>query len=124
MNPSLNVTCQVLGEQSITVLRLAGRLDANTVSQLERALTDAHISGHRTIVMDLGELTYISSSGLRVLLTGRNNARKRKGDILLCNLRPAVREVLEMVGFSAIFPIFENLEQAMDAAFAISNREN
>jgi len=124
MIPSLNVTCRVLSEQSITVLSLAGRLDANTVSQLERALTDAYISGHRTIVMDLGELTYISSSGLRVLLTGRNNARKRKGDILLCNLRPAVREVLEMVGFSAIFPIFENLEQAMDAAFVISNREN
>jgi anti-anti-sigma factor len=124
MTSSLSITSQSLAEQSIAMLSLAGRLDANTVSQLERALTDAQLAGHRAIVIDLGELIYISSSGLRVLLTGRGNARKRGADILLCNLQPAVREILEMVGFSAIFPIFESREQAVAAALATSDREN
>ncbi len=122
MNSSLNITSQPLAEQSVVMLSVAGRLDANTVSQLERALTDAQLSGHRAIVIDLGELTYISSSGLRVLLTGRSNARKRGGEILLCNLQPAVREILEMVGFSAIFPIFGSCEQAVAAALTTSDQ--
>jgi anti-sigma B factor antagonist len=124
MTSFLHITSQSLPEQSIAMLSLAGRLDANTVSQLERALTDAQLAGYRAIVIDLGELVYISSSGLRVLLTGRGNARKRGTDVLLCNLQPAVREVLEMVGFSAVFPIFESREQAVAAALATSNREN
>jgi len=122
MTSSLNITSQPLAEQSVVMLSVAGRLDANTVSQLERALTDAQLSGHRAIVIDLGELTYISSSGLRVLLAGRSNARKRGGEILLCNLQPTVREILEMVGFSAIFPIFGSREQAVAAALTTSDQ--
>lgn len=120
MISSLNVTSQRLEDRSVTILRLAGRLDATTVSQLERALTDAQLSGDRAIVIDLSDLTYISSSGLRVLLTGRSNARKRGGEVFLCSLRPPVREVFEMVGFTAVFTIFDTLEQAMEAAAAAS----
>ncbi len=118
MISTLSVTSQKLEGQSIAVLRLAGRLDATTVSQLERALTDAQLSGDRVIVIDLSDLTYISSSGLRVLLTGRSNARKQGGDVFLCNLRAPVREVFEMVGFTAVFTIFDTLEQATEAAKA------
>lgn len=120
MIASLNVTSQRLENQSVTILRLAGRLDATTVSQLERALTDAQLSGDRAIVIDLSDLAYISSSGLRVLLTGRSNARKRGGEIFLCGLRPPVHEVFEMVGFTAVFTIFDTLEQAMEAAATLS----
>ncbi|BCX02634.1 MAG: anti-sigma factor antagonist [Candidatus Roseilinea sp.] len=120
MIASLNVTSQRLENQSVTILRLAGRLDATTISQLERALTDAQLSGDRVIVIDLSDLAYISSSGLRVLLTGRSNARKRGGEVFLCSLRPPVREVFEMVGFTAVFTIFDTLEQAMEAAAAAS----
>lgn len=116
MIASLNITIQKLEDRSITVLRLAGRLDATTVSQLERALTDVQFSGDRAIIIDLSDLTYISSSGLRVLLTGRSNARKRGSEVFLCRLRPSVREVFEMVGFTAVFTIFDTLEQAIEAA--------
>ncbi|MCL6510222.1 MAG: STAS domain-containing protein [Anaerolineae bacterium] len=120
MISSLNVTSQRVEGQSTAVLKLAGRLDATTVGQLERALTDAQLSGNRVIVIDLSDLTYVSSSGLRVLLTGRSNTRKRGGEVFLCSLRPPVREVFEMVGFTAVFTIFDTLEQAMEAAAAVS----
>jgi anti-sigma B factor antagonist len=118
MMSSLNVTSQRIEGRSTAVLKLAGRLDATTVSQLERALTEAQLLGDRVIVIDLSQLNYVSSSGLRVLLTGRSNARKRGGEVFLCSLRPPVREVFEMVGFTAVFTIFDTCEQAMEAAAA------
>lgn len=122
MISSLSITSQRLDAQAITVLKLQGRLDAHTVGQLERALTEAQLSGDRAIVIDLSELNYVSSSGLRVLLTGRSNARRRGGDIFLCSLRPPVREVFEIVGFVAVFSIFDTLEQAVEAATMANKR--
>lgn len=87
---------------------LSGRLDAATSSQLEKALDRAAVS---TIAIDMTKLSYISSSGLRVLLTARRKARERSGDLILCGLTQNVRDVFDMVGFSALFTIRESLDQ-------------
>lgn len=88
---------------------LVGRLDAATSSQLERALNRALSA---TIVLDMSRLTYVSSSGLRVLLTARRKARERNGDVVLCGLTQNVRDVFNMVGFSALFTIRDSLDEA------------
>jgi anti-anti-sigma factor len=103
-------------QKPIPVLQVSGRLDASTVSVLERALLRAFSLGARAIVVDMGEVTYISSSGLRVLLTARRQARERGGDILLCALSPNVRDVLDMVGFTALFSIYNTLDDAQQTA--------
>jgi anti-anti-sigma factor len=103
-------------QNPIPVLQVSGRLDASTVSVLERALLRAFSLGARAIVIDMGEVTYISSSGLRVLLTARRQARERGGDILLCALSPNVRDVLDMVGFTALFSIYNTLDDAQQTA--------
>ena len=100
----------------IPILGVTGRLDASTVSILERSLVRALSTGARVIVIDMGEVTYISSSGLRVLLTTRRQARERGGDVLLCALSPNVRDVLDMVGFTVLFSIFTSVEDAKQAA--------
>ena len=64
----------------------------------------------------MSQLTYVSSSGLRVLLSARSASRKRGGDLFLCALSPSVREVFDMVGFSAIFSLFDTVEMGMEAA--------
>jgi anti-anti-sigma factor len=51
-----------------------------------------------------------------VLLSARTAMRKKGGDIFLCALSPSVREVFDMVGFSAIFSLFETVEMGMEAA--------
>jgi anti-anti-sigma factor len=96
----------------IPVLQITGRLDASTVSILERAILRAFTLGARVIIIDMGEVTYISSSGLRVLLTARRQARERGGDLLLCSLSPNVRDVLDMVGFTVLFSIQGTLDDA------------
>jgi anti-anti-sigma factor len=122
MNPSLTIVSEELTDLPIVVFKLSGRLDAGTVSQLERSLTDCFVSGRRAIVFDMSKLTYISSSGLRLLLSARTTARKHDGDIFLCALSSNVREVFEMVGFLAIFGMYDTLDQAMVAATQLVNR--
>lgn len=116
MNATMSIASERNGDSPITVLRLAGRLDASTVGHLERALADAQTAGARAVVIDLSQLTYVSSSGLRVLLSARSSIRKKGGDLFLCALSPSVREVFDMVGFSAIFSLFESVEVGMEAA--------
>ncbi len=98
------------------LIRAHGRLDASTVSQMERALMDAHRQGGRVVLINMEALQYISSSGLRVLLSARTQTRKRGGDVFLFALSQPVREVFDMVGFSAVFSIFDTLDQALQAA--------
>lgn len=86
---------------------LTGRLDAATSSQLERALNRASAA---TIVLDMSRLSYVSSSGLRVLLTARRKARERNGDVVLCGLTQNVHDVFNMVGFSALFSIHDSVD--------------
>ena len=116
MNALLTILSERAPDSPIMILRLIGRLDASTVTQLERTLSDAQQAGVRAILIDLSQLVYVSSSGLRVMLSARSAIRKKGGDIFLCALSHPVREVFDMVGFSAIFSLFENVEMGMEAA--------
>ncbi len=103
----------------IPILAVAGRLDASTVNVLERALMRSLLQGAKVIIIDAGEITYISSSGLRVLLTARRQVRERGGDIILCTLSPNVRDVMDMVGFTALFTVFNTREESLTAALGV-----
>ncbi len=89
-----------------------GRLDAATVPVLEQALQRLLSDGQSRFVVDMSGVNYISSSGLRALLTARRQARSRGGDVVLCQLHPRVREIFEMVGFLAVFSIFGTCDEA------------
>ncbi len=107
---------------STAVIRTAGRLDASTASRLERVLTDARTKGSRVILLNLEGLEYISSSGLRVLLSARTQTRQAGGDVFLFALSQPVREVFDMVGFSAVFNIFDTMDQALQAASILAGK--
>ncbi|MCS7062330.1 MAG: STAS domain-containing protein [Anaerolineae bacterium] len=104
------------GGVAIPIIQASGRLDAGTVSILERALLRTLHSAAKVIILDLSEVTYISSSGLRVLLTCRRQLRERQGELILCALSQNVRDVFDMVGFTALFGIVDTLEQARHVA--------
>ena len=104
------------GVVSVTV---EGRLDAATVPTLEQALQRLLFDGQAKLVVDLAGVNYISSSGLRAMLTARRQARSRGGDVYLCSLHPRVREIFEMVGFVSVFGIYASRDQAA-AAFQSS----
>lgn len=96
------------------VFRIApeGRLDAVTVPAVEAVLNEHVEAGHSRLVIDLSGVTYVSSSGLRALLSARRRARAGGGDVVLCGMQPRVREIFEMVGFVSLFKIVASVEEA------------
>jgi len=66
-------------------------------------------------VVDLAQVTYLSSGGLRVLLVIAKELRERGGQVVLCCAQPNVARVLRITGFSEIFPSFDTREAALRA---------
>ncbi len=91
-------------DEGICVVEANGRLDA-AASQLEAHVASLLAEGKNKIVVDLGGLSYISSTGLRVLLVAIKRARGGSGDLELCCLSPRVHDIFRLAGFTAIFPI-------------------
>lgn len=102
-------------EKDVLVISLKGRLDAVTTPLLEKDLTELIAGGERFLVLDLGDLAYISSAGLRTLLVVTKRLREKQGRLLLASLKSVVREVFEISGFSSIIPIFESVDAAISS---------
>ena len=89
-------------DQELTIA-LEGRLDTTTAPQLEDKLKDS-LDGVTKLVFDLKALDYISSAGLRVLLSAQK-IMKKQGDMTIRNANEAVNEIFEVTGFSEILNI-------------------
>ncbi|CCA92852.1 MULTISPECIES: STAS domain-containing protein [Novosphingobium] len=96
------------------VMTLAGRLDSNTAPLLETRLP-SRIEGNPATVIDLSQVSYVSSAGLRILLKGAKVAKASGNRLALCGLAPSVREVFDISGFTAIFAIEPDLVSALAA---------
>ncbi len=86
----------------ILKIALSGRLDTTTASDLEREISD--LSGVTDLIFDFGELEYVSSAGLRVILKAQK-VMNTKGAMKLVNVNDAVMEIFDITGFSDILTI-------------------
>ena len=82
---------------------VGGRLDTNTSPELEAKINEV-AGGATKLIFDLAKLEYISSAGLRVLL-GAAQVMEGKGEMVVCNVTEAVREVFDLTGFNNVFTI-------------------
>ena len=99
--------------QNIWLIGLQGRLDQSKTPQLEAELAqqlDEH--GRFRLIIDLSEVTYINSGGLRCLVSGWRRTRQHAGDLVLCGLSSRIQEIFAMVGFDKVFQIAANVEEA------------
>ena len=84
-------------------MELAGRLDTTTAPQLEEELKK-DLDGLTELVLDFQELEYISSAGLRVLLSAQK-IMNRQGKMKIIHVNDVVQEIFEVTGFSDILTI-------------------
>jgi len=95
------------------VVVVNGRLDAVTAGEFDKE-SDSWVSGGKLhIIADLSELEYISSAGLRSILTSAKKLKSAQGSIAFCGLNGMVEEVFSVSGFSAMFPIHQNIDDAL-----------
>ncbi len=97
----------------ITILQLNGRLDAYSATDAEKKLDSLTEGGQVKIVLNLDKLEYISSSGLRVFLAQLKKVRKQQGDMRLACMKPYIKEVFDIAGFTQLFNIFDSEEAAL-----------
>lgn len=93
-------------EQDVWMVTANGRLDQTQTPQLELTLNDLLEQGRHALVVNLGEVTYINSGGLRCLVSAWRRARQQGGDLVLCGLNARLQEIFTMVGFDKVFQIY------------------
>lgn len=84
-------------------IALEGRLDTTTAPELEQALKES-LDSAQELIMDFSKLDYISSAGLRVLLSAHKSMRT-KGGMKVVNVNEIVKEVFDVTGFADILDI-------------------
>ena len=95
---------------TVTVFRLDGDLDTNPSPLAEEAFKDAIAAGASAMLVNLSDVGFVSSAGLRVLLAA---AKQLGGQLKVCGLNETVNEVFEISGFSTIFSVFPTEEEAL-----------
>jgi putative anti-sigma factor antagonist btrV len=99
----------------IAVVSLKGRLNVTTTAELEQVFTKLLEEKQTKVLVECRELEYISSAGLRVLLTAAKQFKKISGEIALAGLSQNVKQVFEISGFTSIFPIYTTQDEAVKA---------
>jgi len=97
----------------VDVLSLSGRLDAYSAAEIEKKLDSLIEGGQPNLVINLEKLEYISSSGLRVFLAALKKVKKQQGDIKLAGMKPFIKEVFDIAGFTQLFNIFDTQDAAV-----------
>lgn len=104
---------------NITVINLAGKLNAANVSSVQddilaKAGTNCHV------LLDLSHVDYLSSAGIRMLLLLYRRILDHNGMIALAGLNEDVRDVMEITGFMDLFTVYDNLNDGLKALKKVS----
>ncbi len=92
---------------------LEGRLDSTTVGQVETPFTAAVAASGRSAVIDMGGLEFLSSLGIRLLLSSSRPVTRRGGKVVLFGVRPMVAEVLTAMALEQVLPMVATEEEAL-----------
>ena len=104
---------------SVDLLSIEGRMDAASAPQLKQQIDALFDQGRYRLVLDMANLEYIASPGLRVLIEARKRARDWKltdlegGDVRIANLPPRIKEVFDLTGFTSLFEIYGDTVEAV-----------
>jgi anti-anti-sigma factor len=97
------------------VVSVSGRIDSATAPELENALLGLVQAGQHNIVVNLEKADYISSAGLKALLSALMKVRKAipPGNVVISAIKPELKENFDLVGFHRLFDFYDNDSQAV-----------
>lgn len=107
----MEVTLKDINE--VSVLLFEGNLDTNTAPQAQEQIDQVIDGGSAKVLINFESLNYISSAGLRVLLTTAKKLKAASGDLKICCLNETVREVFDISGFSTILTVVSSEDDAL-----------
>ncbi len=107
----MNITTRI--QDGVTIMDISGRMDATTVTQFNEECQKLLNAGAGRIVIALAGLEYISSAGLRGILT-MGKACKAAGTVLaFCSMQAMVADMFKLSGFTSILKVYSDLDEAL-----------
>lgn len=100
-------------QDGITVMKVTGRMDATTVSIFTDECQKQLKSGAGRYIVDLGGLEYISSAGLRGILTMGKTCKAAKATLAFCSMQAMVADMFKLSGFTSILTVYSTLDEAL-----------
>jgi anti-anti-sigma factor len=107
----MNITVEK--KDQACVISIEGRIDTTNYNEFENKVNEAAGANTKFIVLNCEKMNYISSSGLRVFLILQKKMMASGGVLKICCLQPTIKEIFDISGFSSIFTIAENCEEAL-----------
>lgn len=97
-----------------SLVKVSGRVDSSNAPDLEKALQELMEQGQFRIVVDMSGLNFISSAGLRVLISTAKTCRRwNRGDVYLAALPQPIMETFELAGLTRVFKVFPDVVEAV-----------
>jgi len=92
------------------LVTVSGRVDSSTAADLEKTLLGLVQTGQKNFVVNLRDTSFISSAGLKALLSAQMKVRKAipSGDLVISEIKPEVRESFDLVGFDRLFKFYDS----------------
>ena len=102
-------------KNGINIISITGRVDAYTSEELEKNVQEKIDEGFTKLVFNFEGVTYVSSSGLRVLLATLKRLKIMDGALRLVKVKKHIKEIFEISGFAELFVFYDNLEEALNS---------
>ena len=97
----------------VSLVTVQGRVDSSTAPDFEKTLQALIQSNRSQIVLDLAGVEYMSSAGIRGMISSLKAAKSGGGDLRLAQPSQRVKDVVELAGLTSIFVIYDNLTEAV-----------
>ncbi|MDF3821850.1 STAS domain-containing protein [Leptospira sp. 96542] len=98
----------------VLVIHIQGNMDVHNTHKIEQNLISMVKSAQKSVIYNLSEVPFISSAGLRMLVTSLRLCQELKITISICGLQPAVEKVFDIVGMQQLFTIYPDLNSALN----------
>jgi anti-anti-sigma factor len=97
----------------VNVVTVGGRVDSASAPEMEKTLQGLLDNRRNQIVVELADVEYMSSAGLRALVSALKAAKKGGGDLVIARPSARVREVIELAGLTAVFTVHDDVVEAV-----------
>lgn len=101
--------------KKVDVVKLKGRIDSSNVAEFENALDSIQHQGRHCIVLDMTNLSYMSSAGLRAMVSALKAAKNKGGNVVIAAPNQNMVGTLNLVGFQTLFPQYDDVLKAVDS---------
>jgi anti-anti-sigma factor len=101
--------------QDVLVVDMSGTLDSTSSGEAGDRIVNIAKGEHKRVLLNLAELEYVSSAGLRVILRGAKLLQGKRGELKICNAKGPVKDVLKTSGFNNLIRVYDTEQEAFSA---------